>query len=305
MKTRVFCSLITMGLLGGCVSGGSSKDGKLERWTNFDGKTLAAPPVGDQQVRAIFMRAQGAIDGPAVNVFVDGDYLASLLAGGYRSTTICSHGEKILPSFSKNNRFADRDSGIDYHFVMGETAYVNVVSDAHGQPIFERLSPDQGKRLLATLKQETQTLPRVKDNRACQQPVMKKFVLQAQALFKFNQSDYPNMLPQGRKELAVLADSLSRQQAGITQIKVLGYTDAMGRVEYNRHLSKQRAVTVAKVLNDSGIRVPIETEGLGASHLLVRNCLQKHQYNRSARIACDQPNRRVEIIVYGNTPPSQ
>lgn len=305
MKTILCVSLITIGLLSGCVSGGSSQHGKLEHWTNFDGKTIPDKTLGDRQVRVIFMRGQEAIDGPAVNIFVDGDYLASLLAGGYRRAAICSHGEKLLPSFSKNDRFADRDSGIDYHFVMGETAYVSVVNNSQGQPVFQRLTSEKGQEMLAGLKQETQTLPRVKGNRSCDQPVMKKFVLQAQALFEFDQSDYPNMLPQGQKEVSVLADSLSQQQAAITKIKVLGYTDPMGKPQYNRELSKQRAVTVAKVLQDRGIKVPIQADGQGASHLLIKNCLQKHNNNRAARIVCDQPNRRVEIIVYGNTTTNQ
>lgn len=302
MKKVFWFSLVAMGFISGCAGNGygSSKNGKLEHWTVFDGKTIPEMKMGDKQSRVVFMREEGAVNGPAVNVFVDGDYLASLLGGGYRAAVVCSHGDLVLPSFSRNNRFADRDTGVDYNFVTGETAYVKVVSDAVGQPIFQRVSVQEGEEMLSSLKQETQTLPRVKDNRLCDKAVLEKFTLQAHSLFKFDKSDYRNMLPKGREEINALGEVFKKGQAQITSVKVVGYTDPMGSRAYNLALSDRRAQTVKKALQVAGVQANIETEGLGEANLLVRNCLEKNRHNRTQRMRCDQPNRRVEIIVYGN-----
>lgn len=301
MRKILLIGLATVSCLSGCVSGyGSSKNGKLERWTVFDGKTIPDMEMGDKQSRIIFMREEGAVDGPAVNVFVDGDYLASLRSGGYRSAVVCSQGDRILPSFSRNDRFADRDTGVDYNFTTGETAYIKVLSDANGQPIFQRIPEEIGKSALASLKKETQTHPRVKDNRLCEKQVLDKITLQAHSLFKFDKSDYRNMLPKGRAEITALGEQFKKKKSRITEIKVVGYTDPMGSSEYNLELSKRRAQTVKKALQVAGVQSSIKTEGLGEANLLIRGCSDKHKGNRVLRMKCDQPNRRVEIILYGN-----
>lgn len=293
-------AVLAASTLTGCAVSGSSANGPLERWDTFGGKTISEGQMGDKQSRVVFMREAGAIAGPAVNVFVDGDYLTSLLDGGYRSTVVCSTGEKVLASFNTNQRFANRDAGIDYNFVSGETAYVKVMLNATGQPVFQRISPEEGTVMMSSLKEETQTLPRVKPNRACEATVLEKITLQAHSLFKFDKYTYKNMLPEGRQEISDLGEKINNSAVTVDAVKVVGYTDPMGSAAYNLKLSQRRAATVKRALQNAGVKANIEAEGLGKSNLVVKGCSQKFKGNRKARIACDQPNRRVEIILYGN-----
>lgn len=285
-------------VLSACTSGGSSSNGKLERWTTFDGNTIPLAQMGDKQATVYFYREQDAFVGPAVNVFVDGDYLASVKEGGYRAALVCSTGERILPSFTKNGGFADRDTGIDYNFEVGSVSYVKILLNNAGQPVFQRVSADEGQNAIGRLAQQTQTLPRVKDNRLCQRAVMKKFTLGAHSLFKFDKASYKDMLVKGKREIQTVANKIKSGQFKVRGIKVIGYTDPQGNDEYNQRLSERRAITVKRALQSAGITAPITAQGLGERNLLVRGCSQKYR-NRNARMQCDQPNRRVEIIIYG------
>lgn len=301
MKKMIsICAALAL-TLGGCSLNGSDGSGKsLEHWQTFDGETVPVGELGDKQSRVVFMRAAGAVSGPAVNVFVDGDYLTSLLDGGYREAIVCSSGDQVLADFNSNQRFAKRDTGIDYNFISGETAYVKVVVNAAGQPVFERLSPVEGASMLQALRLQTQTLPRVKLNKHCQATVLEKVTLQAQSLFKFDQSSYNSMLPKGRQTIKDLGAKIDTSTVTVDEVKVVGYTDPTGTVAYNKTLSQRRANTVKQALKMAGVNAPIRAQGLGKANLLVKGCQKKFKGNRKARIACDQPNRRVEIILYGN-----
>lgn len=301
MKKMIsICAVLAL-TLSGCSSIGSGDTTKpLEQWQTFGGETLPVGEMGDKQSRVIFMREPGAVQGPAVNVFIDGDYLTSLLDGGYREAIVCSSGDQVLADFNSNQRFAKRDTGIDYNFISGETAYVKVVVNAVGQPVFERLPSAAGESLLQTLKLQTQTLPRIKSNKYCQATVLEKVTLQAQSLFKFDQSSYGSMLPKGRQAIKDLGAKIDNSAVTVDAVKVVGYTDPMGTVAYNKALSQRRANTVKQALKKAGVNAPIQAEGLGKANLLVKGCQKKFKGNRKARIACDQPNRRVEIILYGN-----
>lgn len=300
-KMMSVCAALALLSLTGCsLNGASSSNGALEKWTTFGGKTVPVGTMGDKQSRVVFMREAGAVSGPAINVFVDGDYLTSLLDGGYRSAIVCSSGEQILATVNSSKGFARRDTGIDYNFVTGETAYVKVATGANGQLMFQRVAATEGEALKNTLKQETQTLPRVKDNKLCQATVLEKITLQAHSLFKFDKSNYKNMLPKGRQTIKELGARINNSAVTVDAVKVVGYTDPMGTPSYNLALSKRRANTVKMALKKAGVKAEIDAQGLGESNLLVRDCSKKFKGKRKARIACDQPNRRVEIILYGN-----
>lgn len=299
MKKILILGVLSL-VLSACTSGGSSSNGKLERWTTFDGRTIPLAEMGDRQATVYFYREKDAFVGPAVNVFVDGDYLASVKEGGYRAALVCSTGERILPSFTKNTGFADRDTGIDYNFEVGSVSYVKILLNEAGQPVFQRVAEDEGKNAIGRLAQQTQTLPRVKDNRLCTPSVvMKKITLGAHSLFKFDKSSYKDMLAKGKREIQDVANKINSGQFKVNNIKVVGYTDPMGNDAYNQRLSERRAKTVRRALQAAGITAPIASQGLGERNLLVRDCLKKYRKNRQARMRCDQPNRRVEIMIYG------
>ena len=81
---------------------------------------------------------------------------------------------------------------------------------------------------------------------------------------------------------------------------MIGHTDPEGRHDYNDKLSYQRAATVKQVLEENGVSSHlILLEGKGARELVISNCRVKYPNNAKDRQECDQPNRRVEIVVHG------
>jgi OOP family OmpA-OmpF porin len=110
--------------------------------------------------------------------------------------------------------------------------------------------------------------------------------------FSFNGS---TLRPEGKDKLDEVVQLLNSFQR-LDRVTVSGYTDPIGNDEYNRLLSERRAATVKDYLVAHGIDGNlITTRGLGETEL-VTTCDGKQG---SERIACYQPNRRVEIEIAG------
>ena len=81
-------------------------------------------------------------------------------------------------------------------------------------------------------------------------------------------------------------------------VVVTGHTDRLGSDEYNLKLSKRRADAVRDYMVSKGVDgAKIQTVGMGEKQPVVQ-CDQKEM---KALIACLQPNRRVEVLVRGET----
>ena len=127
-------------------------------------------------------------------------------------------------------------------------------------------------------------------------PIKERINLGADALFKFDQSDAQNMLPQGRRELDELASKLRQyQNMGDSRIIVTGHTDRKGDDTYNMNLSIKRAQTVRSYLINQGVNAnTIIATGAGETQP-VEQCSTK--LPRQQEIDCLQPNRRVTLDV--------
>ncbi|TMS59898.1 OmpA family protein [Imbroritus primus] len=120
-----------------------------------------------------------------------------------------------------------------------------------------------------------------------------KVTFAADALFDF---DKAVLKPEGRAKL----DDLVSKLQGITLevIIAVGHTDSFGSDKYNDRLSIRRAEAVKAYLVSKGVEANrVYTEGKGERQLKVdpKSC----KGNRKAQIACQQPNRRVEVEVVG------
>ena len=108
------------------------------------------------------------------------------------------------------------------------------------------------------------------------------------------------MLPKGRQEIEAVSEDIKKNPNHISNIAVVGHTDPTGSDAYNNRLSQARANTVKQALAGSGLDSRLITaEGRGERDLVVTDCRAKHPRNAKARQECDQPNRRVEIILHG------
>ncbi|WP_293777370.1 OmpA family protein [uncultured Oxalicibacterium sp.] len=127
-----------------------------------------------------------------------------------------------------------------------------------------------------------------------------KLTLSADALFRFDKSTQGDLLIKGRKELDDMAEKLRTGYADVTGLTVIGHTDRLGSKAYNQKLSESRAQTVKAYLQARGVSVPIRAEGRGMTEQIEACEAVKP---RQALIACLQPNRRVEVIVYQDAQP--
>jgi OOP family OmpA-OmpF porin len=125
-------------------------------------------------------------------------------------------------------------------------------------------------------------------------PVTEKVTFAADVLFDFDKSV---LKPEGK---AKLDDLVSKVKGTTLEVIIsIGHTDPIGNLKYNQALSVRRAEAVKAYLVSKGIEPNrIYTEGKGPSQL-VKKCVQKDFKNFAEYVACNQPNRRVEVEVVG------
>jgi OOP family OmpA-OmpF porin len=128
-------------------------------------------------------------------------------------------------------------------------------------------------------------------------PVTRQYSLSADALFDF---DKATLRPEGRTRIARLGTDLDN--VSYDSVDVTGHTDPIGSDAYNQDLSQRRADSVRTELVQEGVPSGrINAQGVGETQLKVtpQDCAGAR--NRAALIECYQPNRRVDVSVYGVT----
>lgn len=272
-------------------------NGALEHWTNYGSDDLSTAQLSDKQALAVFYRT-GDFQGPAVNVYINGDYQASLLERGYTPVAVCANNQLISASYTTNQKFGNRTQGANHVLPVKEVAFFRAATDRAGNPTFERVDANIAREELKNLKGKvTHTLPRVTNDKECTNVVLSNVTLSAGALWGLNKDSYADMLSQGKKEIAEFAEFVKARN-DIGRIEVRGYTDPEASAKYNLALSQRRANTVKQALERAGVTQTITATGYGKTNLIVSDCAALHK-NKADRAACNQPNRRVEITTYG------
>jgi len=120
-----------------------------------------------------------------------------------------------------------------------------------------------------------------------------KVTFAADTLFDF---DKAVLKPEGKAKLDDLISKLNG--INLEVVIAVGHTDSFGSDKYNDRLSVRRAEAVKGYLVSKGIEANrVYTEGKGKRQLKVdpKSC----KGARKAQIACQQPNRRVDVEVVG------
>lgn len=122
---------------------------------------------------------------------------------------------------------------------------------------------------------------------------VEEITLFSDVLFGF---DSATLTAEGRRELDLAAGVVSGKAMQLDRILVIGHTDRIGAVSYNDKLSLRRAEAVRSYLISRGIDSRhIFAEGRG-SREPVTYC--EGAVNAALK-QCLQPNRRVQIMIYG------
>lgn len=295
MKKILLSSVIAFALT--ACSTSKEANQPLEVWNNFQQPAaVSTDKLGENQSLVVFYR-ENDIQGPAANVYVNGNYQTSLLPNAFSPIAVCAAKNLFTSSFTTTAAFGNRTQGVYYTTPVKQITYVKVVQERNGKLTFVEVDSDVAQQVIANLPKENQTLSRVPAPTHCGEPVLANTTLDANALFAFNKSGYRDILPAGKESINDFVKGLSTL-SGVSKISVVvsGHSDPVGSERYNQALSQKRANTVKAELQKSGITLPIEAVGYGKSQPVVTHC---DTLKGKEKQACNQPNRRVEITVYG------
>ncbi len=127
-------------------------------------------------------------------------------------------------------------------------------------------------------------------------PVLEKVTLSSDVLFEFGKA---SLRPEGQQKLDELAGRLGDAQ--VEEVVAVGHADRIASEDFNQKLSEERANAVKVYLVDKGITPEVvKAEGKGESQP-VSECRKMGAERASNRklVNCLQPDRRVEIEVFG------
>lgn len=127
-------------------------------------------------------------------------------------------------------------------------------------------------------------------------PVLEKVSLSSDVLFEFGKA---TLRDEGKQKLDELAGRIT--DANIEEIVAVGHADRIASEQFNQQLSEQRAQAVKAYLVDKGMASQlVKTEGKGESQP-VTHCgkMGAERASNKKLVQCLQPDRRVEIEVFG------
>ncbi|WP_207883444.1 OmpA family protein [Pseudomonas sp. 30_B] len=245
--------------------------------------------VVKQQAQIVMFRGN---DGgkQAAHVYIDGQLQSALMPGGY--TVFCTPaGEHSLETYIGDAPlYTGKRNPQSYATLNGGQTYVLEAPVGASTPVVH--TGRDAEQSLQGLRRQIHVISRAAAVVPCQTET--KLSLRSDVLFKFGKSDYHDLTAEGHAQLRQVVQDIEQKSANITAIQVVGHADPIGKAEANQALSLRRAETIRRVLLDGGIQSQlIHASGRGSSEPVVQ-CGSKRT---AANIACNAPNRRVELII--------
>jgi OOP family OmpA-OmpF porin len=275
-----------------------------ERLESLGGAFVTPDPVSASQSRVVvYRRADSRLPG-ASSVFVDGRYHTSLVAGAwsalcYRSAPV-ELGARQTQVGSRHKDLMDTITALNLE--SGQTHYLRV-QDANAGPELQPVPAAQALQELAGTREQKHTISRVAQDcvaATAVAPVRETITLASETLFAFDRSDAQGLTGAGLQDIDRLMMRINESLARVEQLHVIGHADPLGNPARNEQLALARAQTVRDHLDGKGVKnVNITTEGRGSREPVVKNC---PRVATAASIACNLPNRRVEVVVTGQRP---
>lgn len=264
-----------------------------------------ADPVN--QARVYVYRVNQGLSQMPVNIYLDGNYHASLLRGGY--TDFCVNFGSMLVKAALNDASRLHLSKVDgaqrLTLQGSQSTYLRVNEKESPVIALESVPAEQALAELAQTRQQIHTISRAKVARACVEPQAppaaekpeppRLFALETDALFEFGKAE---LRASGFNAIENLVQVMQKEFSEVDRIRVVGFTDAIGPTTLNKRLSRQRAEVVAQKIAERQIpaKQAIEAEGRGASELAKTGCANQPTPENKT---CHAPNRRVVVVVTG------
>jgi outer membrane protein OmpA-like peptidoglycan-associated protein len=247
-----------------------------------------------------------------VNIYLNGQYHASLLRGGFSEFCAAPGAVNIkaaLDDASKLHR-SKLDAGQRLELKAGQTIFLKV--DESTSPNIGLLSGTaaQTKADMESTRRQIHTISRAKAALTCGQPaavaavapppppkppVPREYALETDALFEFGKAE---IRASGYNAIESLVQRLLQDFSSVERIRVVGYTDPIGSAAFNKKLSQQRADVVARQIASRNIPIErgIHAEGRGPIELVKTGCGNTPTPENKI---CHAPNRRVMVVITG------
>ncbi|MDM0106156.1 OmpA family protein [Variovorax sp. J22R24] len=264
----------------------------------------AVPPVSAQQAQVVFFRKpvdSVPVDGEAAHVYVNGAFHTALQPHSYTRFCVDRGNYSIEAHIGDAPKFeAKARPSTQVNLEGGKTYFVAVSENRTGEPAPVRRA--DAEQLLEGAYEQRHFVNRAGAIVPCQEtapvpqaPEKVSYTINADVLFEFDRGDYASITPIGREELRRVAQQIREHSPStVSRVAVRGHADPIGTPPYNQRLSEQRARTVARVMTEEGIASDrVSVEGVGSAEPVV-SCPTTGA--KSARVACNAPNRRVEVI---------
>lgn len=249
--------------------------------------------VVPEQAQIVMYRGQDA-GKEAAHVYIDGHLQSALMPGGY--TVFCTPaGEHALESYIGDAPlYVGKRNPASFAKLSGGQTYVleAPVMPHQSTPIVH--TGKDAQQSLQGLRRQVHVISRAPSVVPCQTET--KLSLRSDVLFQFGKGGYNDLTAEGRSQLGQVVQEIQQQPGRISGIEVIGHADPIGKAQANQTLSQQRAETVRRVLLEQGVQSQlVHASGRGSSEPVV----QCNSGSRSEKIACNAPNRRVELVIQG------
>lgn len=262
---------------------------------SFDGAWRSLSPVSAEQARVVYYRPASLTGEKPANIYVDGEFHTSLLAGGY--TVFCvAPGTHSLGSYVNDapDYQGKRAQSWTDKLAAGKTYYIRANLDDSGRPLV--VSQQQAQQELLSTKRQAHLLSRASSVQRCQEGTTEaydKYAFSSDLLFRFGSANSNDISAQGREALSSFASMLKKENAAQRHIIVTGFTDPIGSDSSNMALGQRRAEAVKALLIAQGMNAAnITAQSMGESQVDT-NCSGSLQEQK----ACYASERRVIISV--------
>ena len=264
---------------------------------------LVAPA---EQTRVFIYRSNQGFSQLPVNIYLNGQYHASLLRGGY--TEFCTApgavGVKLALDDASRLHLSKQDSGQRMTMQAGQSIFLKIDESALPALGLQNIPHSQAQSEMVGTRRQIHTISPAKPHKGCCRPpvaaapkpaVPREYALETDALFEFGKAE---IRASGYNAIESLVQRLRQDFTSVERIRVVGYTDAIGSNAFNKKLSQERADVVARQITARNVKpeLGIHAEGRGPIELAKTGC--KNTPTPENKL-CHAPNRRVMVVITG------
>lgn len=248
--------------------------------------------VVPELAQIVFYYPQGNI--PAT-INVDRELQSALLPGEFTVFCVAPGAHAIESYFNDHPRYQGKQHPTHQLNAQGSETYflqVNPGTNGGTAALAERSTAEAD---LKTMRKQTRIVNRASQVKPCEYVNGGGAVqIQESVMFRFGKSNKDAITPSSATKLNKISEFI-KQGNDVSDIQLVGYTDAIGNRASNQQLSQARAATVREALISAGVNADIisDTRGMGVAEGAEGCGVRASQQDAG----CNINSRRVDVIV--------